>query len=133
MSTWQQIFNPEQIASILQARNQAHFRQAKGTPFTIPPLSTMFGWCGTNDTAAKQLDGLLEPSEISGISTATVEILEALWQPIHGLQPISDEITIEEMECGLHNWKEATSTSPSGRHLGHFPVGIAPPGQAIDR
>jgi hypothetical protein len=119
-STWQQILNPEQVATILQAWNQAHFGQAKGTPFTIPPLSTMFSWCGTTETAAKLVDGSLKPSKIAGISAATVEILEALWQPIHGVQTISDKITIDKMERGLCNWKESSSTSPSGRHLGHF-------------
>jgi hypothetical protein len=35
---------PTDILNQLQQRNQKHFGQAKGTPFTIPPLSDDLGF-----------------------------------------------------------------------------------------
>jgi hypothetical protein len=39
--------------------------------------------------------------------------------PVPGIQEIDDEISISDIEQGIKHWNEATSTSPSGRHLGH--------------
>jgi hypothetical protein len=33
---------------------------------------------------------------------------------------ISDEITFEEFLSAINTWNEKTTTSPSGRHLGHY-------------
>ena len=33
---------------------------------------------------------------------------------------ISTELTVEQLISGIKIWKETTSTSPSGRHLGHY-------------
>ena len=119
-SQWKSIYDIETMEKILQARNQTHFGQAKGTPFTTPPLSTMFGWCGTTTEATDLLNGTLEPSTLEGISNATQEILQALSEPIKGIQEIRPHITIDDLKNGFKRWRESTSTSPSGRHLGHY-------------
>ena len=36
------------------------------------------------------------------------------------MDPISTLITTEDVKYGFGKWKESTSTSPSGRHLGHY-------------
>jgi hypothetical protein len=35
---------------------------------------------------------------------------------------IYEDITFEEFKAGLLKWKERTTTSPSGRHLGHYKI-----------
>lgn len=44
------------------------------------------------------------------------------------LPPLDDEITESEFWNGFKKWREATSTSPSGRHLGHYKVLLIPDG-----
>ena len=41
---WTQIEVPTDILRLLQERNRAHFGQAQGTPFTIPPLVDELGF-----------------------------------------------------------------------------------------
>ena len=33
---------------------------------------------------------------------------------------INTELTVQQFISGIKIWKETTSTSPSGRHLGHY-------------
>jgi hypothetical protein len=36
------------------------------------------------------------------------------------LKEISNEVSFEEFKTALAKWKKCTTTSPSGRHLGHY-------------
>jgi hypothetical protein len=54
---WTQIDVPEDIVKLLQSRNRAHFGQAQGTPFTIPPLSHLLGYTGQGKAQEQMLDG----------------------------------------------------------------------------
>jgi hypothetical protein len=113
-------FDPEVIKDLVQGRNQGHFGQAKDTPPAKPPLSQLFRYSGVTTKARELLDGNLDLEAIPSISQATKDILEELSKPVPGIQPISDAISLEEMEQGFRQWRESTSTSPSGRHLGHY-------------
>ena len=53
------------INDLLLERNAKHFSQADGTPFTIEPLTALFGRFGTNDNSEKLLDGELDISTIT--------------------------------------------------------------------
>ena len=87
----------------------------------------MLGWGGTTPEAKELLRGNIDPTTITGIDRATTEILKILSQPIEGIQPIDNRLTIDDMSQGFKNWKETTSTSPSGRHLGHYKATLAYP------
>eukprot|EP00957_Ditylum_brightwellii_P092169 7017075-Ditylum_brightwellii.AAC.1 len=39
---WRTVDTPKEVAFYLKLRNCLHFGQAKGTPFTVPPLSEEF-------------------------------------------------------------------------------------------
>jgi hypothetical protein len=39
---------------------------------------------------------------------------------------VSDEVTLAEWTGKMKSWKETTSTSPSGMHLGHYKTLIKP-------
>eukprot|EP00957_Ditylum_brightwellii_P147272 11214284-Ditylum_brightwellii.AAC.1 len=39
---WRTVEKPQEIAFYLKFRNKLHFGQAKGTPFTVPPLDEEF-------------------------------------------------------------------------------------------
>ena len=98
--------------------NQQHFAQAEGFPPTIPPLSDILG---------------------DGHSTHCDEILNGTYKPTHLVphhirqyisemkrhnkpSPTPATIPTEKIIEGFKKWREKTSTSPSGVHLGHYKV-----------
>jgi hypothetical protein len=48
--------------------------------------------------------------------------LQAIFQQVHQPHSVDKSTVIEfdDFKDALHRWKESTSTSPSGRHLGHY-------------
>ena len=52
----------------------------------------------------------------------TGAILELLERPLPGAKSakISSCISMDDFTSAIHAWKERTSTSPSGHHLGHY-------------
>jgi hypothetical protein len=123
-SEWQQIDVPTEVLEHLRLRNQKHFGQAAGTPFTIPPLSTHLGYCGDGPFATHILEG--KYPYLAGFE----ENLKLLVQHLK----ITDELahlrvfpTIDENEyvAKLKVWRESTVTSPSRMHLGHYKAMIA--------
>ena len=88
-------------------RNQQHFGQAQGTPFSTAPLKDI-----------KTLDQLqqLSPQEVN--SEAVCEIIQYLRQT-PALPIINTTITSTDLYQMYSVWSENTTTSPSGLHLGH--------------
>jgi hypothetical protein len=108
------------VEYITKSRNQRHFNAAAGTPFTVYPLSDV----GVTETAFKTShlpDGtaVKMPAD-TFLETAT--LLELLQQPLPGaaVSNISSRISLQDFVSAITVWKEQTSTSPSGRHLGHY-------------
>ncbi len=68
---WRIIDVPSEIVEHLQKRNRQHFGQAHGTPFTIDPLASDFGFCGDSLTADAVLDGTYQvhPEQHKSLST----------------------------------------------------------------
>ena len=104
--------------------NQKHFAQAEGTPPTKPPLSTILG-NGHNNSCTKILQGqFIAPTNLPMQMKRYLEEMErtnkhptnkALIPPLHIID-------------GFKKWREQTSTSPSGIHLGHYKALLAPDG-----
>jgi hypothetical protein len=98
----------------LHQRNRLHFAQAHGTPFTIPPMSTNLSFSGVTPFGTAVLQGDYKPPEIP---TAAELILTELVQV---RQTLSDTMPFTAMIKGLSKWRESTTTSPSGKHLGIY-------------
>jgi hypothetical protein len=97
------------------ARNQKHFAQAKGTPFTRSPLAHIGSDNGYNvfeDAAGCEI----RLPDTSFVEAHTVlELLRERQQDRS--QPWLEIVSFDEFISGLLHWKEKASTSPSGRHL----------------
>jgi hypothetical protein len=54
----------------------------------------------------------------------TNTILDLLRKPLQGAEQahISSRITLSNFTTAIKVWSEKTSTSPSGRHLGHYKI-----------
>ena len=120
---WKVIDIPTEILSLLQVRNRAHFGQAHGSPFTIQPLSLHLGFDGDTPQGRQILQGTYDSSGL----TDNVQLLIRYLQKIHLIieSEVHPTITEDEFREKLKVWTEATTTSPSGIHLGHYKALIA--------
>lgn len=101
---------------------QEHYQQASATPFGHGHLAALLGKSGLTNAGTQILQGtLLEPFD-SALFPELAMFLAELATPkeIKELPPIRHDISIEDWNKGFRQWKESTSTSPSGRHLGIY-------------
>jgi len=93
-----------------------HFGQVHGTPYTVPLLSTLLRYDGLTPFGNKILTGTANLEELQ-ISNYTRMLLkhQKLCTPTD--VPRYQEMPYEKLMQGFRQWKEWTSTSPSGRHL----------------
>ena len=99
----------------LLKRNKQHFQLAQGTPFTEDPLRTELPFSGSSKLARQILDGRQIPEELK--MSVNTRMMQKAKRKTH---EIKVEFTVDEVKKGFQRWRETTSTSPSGRHLGHY-------------
>ena len=110
------VYDQKEINDLLIEWNAKHFSQADGTPFTIPPISTMCGRFVTKECSNR----ILDCEAIDNV--ATTDAVRALLEEARRIAPassVSAYISAEDVRAGYKRWRESTSTSPSGLHLGH--------------
>jgi exonuclease III len=124
---WKTIDVPNDIIERLQQRNQEHFGQALGTPFTVSPLGEALGFQGDTEEATKILNGTSQYQQPSDETSESVRQLLKHMQWTEQVQALEDKPTIaySEFVGKLKVWRESTSTSPSGTHLGHYKTLVA--------
>ena len=120
---WIQIDVPTEVLFHLQQRNRSHFGQAFGTPFTIAPLASDLGFGSDTEAGQQILDGKYD-------STGQDESVQRLIRHMKKvddimLDPVRPTLTLEDLNGKIRVWKESTTTSPSGLHLGHLKALIA--------
>ena len=116
--TFRSINVPTEITQYLLMRNKRHFGQSKGTPFTVPPLSIDLNWQASTDQAEYILQGNYDNQDLDSITSLILQHCRS----ITTLDSIPAPLTMDEFVAKLRVWNERTSTSPSGRHLGHYKV-----------
>ena len=115
-ANWIEIHNPREIEYYLLLRNRRHFGQAHGTPFTTPSFTTKFNWAAETSMAEMVLKGDFPSDDLDYIA----KLFLSHCQQIPDIQPQPDTITLRQFKGKMKVWRETTSTSPSGRHLGHY-------------
>jgi exonuclease III len=117
---WQTISDPTIIEQKLIERNIVHFGQAYPTDFASGPLAEELGYTGTNQACQELLQGKL-PQAYSKCSETTQMILEKLMDGNNN-NMVNISFSFNDFCSALQHWDEKTTTSPSGRHLGHYRV-----------
>lgn len=118
-SDWQTVDVPHDILRLLQERNRKHFGQAQGTPFTTPPLSEQLGYSSADSPFAEQI--LRGQYDLDDFTPSVAQLLSHLRQTEEmASHPNRPTISMEEFEGKIKSWRESTTTSPSGLHLGHY-------------
>jgi hypothetical protein len=133
---WRTVDLPDEIVYYLLMRNRLHFGQAHGTPFTEPTFTHHLDWAASTETAELILEGDFDTTELSDIQALLMKHCARLHQDV---LPLS--ITEAQFISKFKLWKENTSTSPSGLHLGHYKALVlrndadvsTEEGQAIER
>jgi hypothetical protein len=115
---WKTIHEP-QMTPKLTTRSISHFGQADKTPFASDPLKTILGYEGTNIASKELIEQQIFPDDIIIQDEYTQAIINKL-KDGGNLTINQYEITFEEFKQAFINWNEKTTTSPSGRHLGHY-------------
>ena len=108
----------EALESAIRDRNKKHFAQAYGTPWTKAPLSAVSSSNNFDLVSDSNGNPITLPADAFTETKTVVDILReratatgARWDP---------ETSFDEFISGLLHWREATATSPSGRHLGVY-------------
>jgi hypothetical protein len=121
------ISEPDEMYRLILERNFQHFGQANGSPFTVAPLREWLGKCGETETGQALLKGELRPVLEENASFAETQLVLDLLQPFDPpADPVSVQITSSDFKSFFRKWKETTSTSPSGKHLGHYKALLSP-------
>jgi Reverse transcriptase (RNA-dependent DNA polymerase) len=113
------IAEPVEFETTLINKNVNHFGQAKDTPFALHPIQQWFEYEGTNSKVIQLLNNKEIPKEVQNYPKYVREIIEKLGDG-NKLKDLREDITYEEYIRGFEKWNERTTTSPSGRHLGHY-------------
>jgi hypothetical protein len=125
---WISVTNPEEIAKIVASMNIKQYNQAQDTPFGSGVLADIIGHNGDTPVAKALLGGLLPEQILFSLMPETVRVLKTLATPIKQLNSSHDTIISEdEFVSTFKMSKEATSSLPSGRHIGHYKAIIKDP------
>lgn len=114
---WTTITEPSQVEFYLQLRNRSHFAQADGTPFTREPLSTNIPWAADTSYCERILAG---EETVAFTDVPQLAAFLATCKAASDLDVLPSTIALPEFRGKITTWKESTTTSPSGRHLGIY-------------
>jgi hypothetical protein len=89
---------------------------AHGTPFTQAPL-TCLNWEADSPEAEQLINRELPPT-LRGLENEHLNKILHYICDMPQLPEIACQLTTEEVAQGFRKWREVTSTSPSGCHLG---------------
>ena len=82
-------------------------------------MQELLGYDGVSTAIEEILNGNIEHINLTTFNPGTTQIFERL-STKRKLNDVNDDITYEEWCNGIRKWSEKTTTSPSGRHLGHY-------------
>jgi hypothetical protein len=124
---WRSITNPEDIAKTVCEINRKQYNQAWETPFGSGPLATSIGQLVDTPAAEVLLQGNNLPTNLlSSLMPETIRLLQTIATPRTPVNQSS--IITEEDFIATYKWaQENTSSSPSGRHVGHYKAIVKDP------
>ena len=120
--------DPEIMEQVIAERNSHHLNQAQGTPLTIEPLISLIGTDSYTSFSQELLNGKadLDPLMLSPTMTKYVKNLKQNKEIIS--TTTNKFIPLHAYKQDFKKCEESTTTSPSGRHLGHHHSLLSPDG-----
>ena len=127
---YETLLDCNEIEEELTRYNRNWFRQAKDTPFGHGALYEMMGYDGLTDQATAIVEGTTAPSDLGIPMRREVKVFLDECRRPPSVPEIQTTILTDDYISTVKAWKETTSTSPSGRHLGHYRTAILDPRMA---
>ena len=125
---WDTIVDREDIERHLLTYNRESFRAAAASPLGHGALYDAITFSSLSPVSESLLKGQL-PDNWTTDDRALQEFLASFAIPpqVHEQPVIATDISEDDVLKGFGTWRESTSTSPSGRHLGHYKAVIQNP------
>lgn len=125
---WDTIIEREDIEQHLFLYNRDSFWAAAESPCGKGVIYDAITFSGLSQEATAMLSGII-PNNWYGKDNTLCEFLASFTIPtsVTDASDIPTGISEDEIRRGFKSWSESTSTSPSGRHLGHFKAIIQHP------
>ena len=123
---YETVLESEAMEDHLLRYNRKWFRQASETPFGGGDLYDMTQFSGLTH----EVDAILNGNHVDDMGIPmSIEMrtfLQQMQRPAN-IADIETAISTDDYTYGIKGWKETTSTSPSGRHLGHYKAALGCP------
>jgi len=114
------ILDQDEMNNTLLEHSHTHFAKAQGSPFTVEPLMQLLQYDGLTPLGNQVLTGCADLESLS-LNCPTNTLLCNMWDkmpsPTLHAHPLNYE---EDLQWGIKKWKEGTTTSPLGHHLGIY-------------
>lgn len=125
---WDTVIDRSEIEKHLLTYNREAFRAAAASPCGHGIIYNSITFTSLSPSAKELLAGFV-PSEWHGDDQVLKEFLASFVIPETVLQSdlINTTISEDEVKRGFQGWRETTTTSPSGRHLGHYKALVTDP------
>jgi len=117
---WRSVTDPEEIAQYICVINTRQYNQAQHTPFGSGYLANIIGLNIEKPAAEQILNGNFSVDPSVKLLPETHRIIEYLNSPTKYNTPFPSTITVQEFQETYRMVKEKTSSSASGRHVGHY-------------
>jgi hypothetical protein len=120
-TTWTAVVEVQALYEVLTKAGQDHFKQAAPTPFVSGPIANKLGPFTDNEYCEAILHGTFDFSDIEAI-TEVKDIIRGMryTDPDNPTPPIDTNIATDTFMDAMKHTRERTSSSPSGRHYGHY-------------
>ena len=113
--TTETLYDRTTVEQAILEQNQRHFNQCAGTPFTVGKLQSL-NWAADSTLA----DALLQGKAHIHTMLSNKLVQHVLHECKQTHLDISDHITTNDLKQLFKRWRESTTTSQSGRHLGIY-------------
>ena len=121
-----EVADPEVMAQALLDQAKKHFGQAKDTPMVAGPIAEHIGPFEYNEASEK----VVMEGDMGSLPTDPMEEVQDMLKALRRDPDVTDIdlfITAAELKSSFKVTKEATASSPSGRHYGHYKAAMSSP------
>jgi hypothetical protein len=120
-SDWTSIVETQALYEVLLTDGQKHFNQAAPTPFVTGPISAKFGPFDDNDFCDDILNGTFDFDTMAH-DVEVSDLIRGMQypDPLNPTTQFNPTISPDDFATMVQHSCERTSSSPSGRHYGHY-------------
>jgi hypothetical protein len=125
---WETIVHRQELERHILNYNRESFHAAASSPCGHGVIYDALTFASLSPASEQLLRGGIPPDwNVDDIQFREFLASFAIPQHVRDQPPIQTQITADDVKHCFKSWKEATSTSPSSRHLGHYKALVGHP------